>query len=49
MTPSMGVVNDEDVWSADESSQLFRQYLEHEIQVCQSGQHPIVDLVSVAC
>ena len=36
---------DENLWSSDENSQLFRQHMEDEIHSCQSGQQLILDLV----
>ena len=36
---------DENLWSSDENSQLFRQHMEDEIASCQSGQQLILDLV----
>ena len=36
---------DKNLWSSDETSQLFRQHMEDEINSCQSGQQLILDLV----
>jgi len=40
-------VQDTDVWSNEDSSQVFRQHMEQVVQSCQSGQQSIMDLVRV--